>query len=1763
MSSHEVPRRRRVLRRLGRVALWLVALSFLLRLALVPGLPFALERVGAARGLDVTLEDLRLSVLRGTLHLRGLAVRPTAEEGAGIPPTLLELDLLDFDLDLLALLRGRLRVVRAEVDGLHLRVERDAGGRIAWLAALGAEGQDGREVEGPPAPGDRDAGAGAPRLPFELVQGRLQQVRVVLRDAAVEPPVDVELELHLRAAHLGSRERPGELDLVLHSRQVCDGLSLRGSLAERDGGLAGELSLVGRGLRAGPLAPWLAALGLQPRAERWDLAAALSARVASTSPGADGRGAGLDADLGLHDLSLLADGREALALDALELNAEGVGSHSVRLELVRAAGLRVEVERLAGGELAFARLALVDAPVGASPAPRAKAPTAEATDTAPRAHDAATTPALELTRAVLEGAALRFTDHTLEPPLALELRPALELSGLVLDPARPEAQAALSLELAAPGLFESLRLSGPLRPGGERRGLELELVGRGIELSALAPLLARAGLETTFERAELQASLAARLAEQPDGSLEGACSLERLRLVAGDESLLELDALALRDAHLAADGGMRLGEVALEGLALSALRGASGELSLMGLRTRPRAAGPAPAAAREAAAAPDAAPRMRAVDSAPAPAAGAPPLALERLAVRGTRLAWRDEALAEPLELVLSDLGLELTGLALGGPPGIVGEPARLALWLRAPEHLGDLALSGSLALAPALRVALDLSGTDLTLSALAPYLAPLGLEPAFATSEGTGELRLALELAVGPDGGPLDLRLTELALRAGGIERAGLDGLDVRGLVSRPEGLSVERIVVASPRLVAERDGAGALELLGLRLLPPSATAEHSAGAELAAPPAPSTDGDEPGHGPAAPASRLRIGDLLVVGAHLGWNDRSHDPPLATALEGRVALRDLELGPGAGTTRIELFATLDGSLDRFELSGEARLDPQDFSSDLRVVLEGLRAGTLGEYIPAQLGTNLRDGRLTARWMAQAGRAEQGGRRARLAVEELEFAERGGAPLLRLARLVLDAPRIDPGGGEVRLAELALEGLELEVRRRADGGFSLLGLELGGAPASERAADERSTEAAQAPAAAAGAAPSRPALPEVWLERLALGVERLRVVDEAHPDAPPLDLRLVLESPRSQLVLSPEPESLAPLELRLVGHALPAVGEIRLDLRASPLAQEPELELELRLGGLSGAGLLALLPELAATVDGAGLEQGEFRARLAAELRARRRSPLEYDLDAGLGAELVLSEVALRPRPDAPVALGLESLRVDAALVRAARGEVHVREIEIVKPRLHARRSAQGLAVAGLVLRPRAPGEAAPDRAPDAAPAPPARAPAPAGEVRIDRLVAHGIDVEFTDDSVEPALHLPLADLDLEVAGITTRALAEPVPIRFRASLAAGEVPLASRVRGAPPALRPAFGELATSGSLSLFPAPEGWVKLELFGFELANLRGLAAAAGVELTDGLYDARLDVRLAGERGLRVTLDNTFADLALSEAPNGPIARLLSLPAPLEAVLFLLRNAAGEHRIPLRFGIGAEGPSVAGLTAAAVGTLSRVIADAVASSPLRVLGGVTNVTGLGGLLGGGEAAAEPLADLEFEPATSILGDRARAALEGLAGRLRSDRRLVLVLGSALGAEDVAHVERFANPAPEDVRSLAEGLRARRSALRAERAELAERTRAELAAGRAQAAEVAAARLGALDEDLGRLESALDELLDLLRPGAERRRERRTREAAAALADRRLAAAWELLVALGGPEVVERIEVRRPRASDAPRAGAGIVSLGTRRR
>jgi hypothetical protein len=121
-------------------------------------------------------------------------------------------------------------------------------------------------------------------------------------------------------------------------------------------------------------------------------------------------------------------------------------------------------------------------------------------------------------------------------------------------------------------------------------------------------------------------------------------------------------------------------------------------------------------------------------------------------------------------------------------------------------------------------------------------------------------------------------------------------------------------------------------------------------------------------------------------------------------------------------------------------------------------------------------------------------------------------------------------------------------------------------------------------------------------------------------------------------------------------------------------------------------------------------------------------------------------------------------------------------------------------------------------------------------------------------------------------------------------------------------------------------------------------------------------------------------------------------------------------------------------------------------------------------------------------------------------------------------------------------LANPSPADCATIAEQIRGRKRSLSQSRQELATAARAQLASGASADAEMNMEKLRAVDRELAAAEDALDRVYDLLRPGADRQADRRTRAAALVIAQQRLDAVRAALLTIGGPGLDQRVRVTR---------------------
>ena len=366
--------------------------------------------------------------------------------------------------------------------------------------------------------------------------------------------------------------------------------------------------------------------------------------------------------------------------------------------------------------------------------------------------------------------------------------------------------------------------------------------------------------------------------------------------------------------------------------------------------------------------------------------------------------------------------------------------------------------------------------------------------------------------------------------------------------------------------------------------------------------------------------------------------------------------------------------------------------------------------------------------------------------------------------------------------------------------------------------------------------------------------------------------------------------------------------------------------------------------------------------------------------------------------------------------------------------------------------------------------------------------------------------------------------------------------------------------MRPVFDELVAWGRLELTPFPVGWVKASLSTFELQALRGPSAQAGVRIASGILDSGIEVTFRGrEESTLVDSTHTFQRLSLDDS-EGFIAGTLGLPAPLDAALWVLRDDAGQHRIPLSYEIDPDDMSAQGIQQASYAAIGSVLTDAIKRAPFRIAGtftgAATTVTDFIGITSSDEIVALEPARLSFVAGDVALPHGLDEQVAPLIEELNDDDRLVAVLRHELGGGDVERVSVFANPDRDDAILLATRLRLNKARLTRRRGELAAELRAELALGRNDRAPELKEALRDFDTEIGNTERAIDNLCNHLRPYADYGRGSRTRQACRVLGRQRLDAVRLALLRAGIPP--DRIERRRANFRPIDELDGGVVTV-----
>jgi hypothetical protein len=1303
----------------------------------------------------------------------------------------------------------------------------------------------------------------------------------------------------------------------------------------------------------------------------------------------------------------------------------------------------------------------------------------------------------------------------------------------------------LQVTFSAPELLRSLSLrDAALTLGGAGTAVRGSLDVAGLRPVRLLPALAARGL--AWPAAGLDAAL------RFDAELGDAITAELadVQLAGGDERFA-LAAVRVRDLRHGPDG-INLAEVALDGPQLSLLRTEDGALGLAGLRFR----APTPAV-----------PEGPGATAAPFVAPSWPRLRIGHASWRGALLQFTDASMSPPATLALGDTRLQLDALTLGA----VAPPGRFVLSTSLTDAIGALRLEAELTPSEdLLRSTLQLTGDGITARALTPWLAAAGLAPTLQD----GSLRLLAEASVQctPTGMLVRTNVSNVALVDGEQPLLRVRSLRGDGLRLDAEGLDLGDWRLGEPFVAFVQNDDATLALLGLCTLPspapPSGPVTTTSPAPT--PTIPAGNANAPtAPGPNPPS--LRHGALAIERGSVQLRMPGRSEPLQLQFDTSVG-RSADVGASLPVTATVQVA---GIVRTLRLRADIAPGPS-WRVRGEVDAEGLRGDELAGLLPADVRCTLHDGAFHATIEAMAmpsgdGASDDGLRCELGAVRLLDR----GEELFALDQLTLPMPSL--GRDRVHLGQLAARGLR-GLCTVTDDGTHVAGLLLL-APSAGGSAPPAPTPTPAEPAGVAAAptpappAPTSVRLPLLRLDGASFELERLVVRDRRNVDGEPLMLTGALRAePFTARLDGP-----SPLRLQLTAAAAPLCRAFAAELSIEPYAVAPTIDGTLRLAGVAPKRLVAVLPSLAAHMQGTA-DDLAATATLHARLDLKRRDGRMLDLGRAIAGELSLVDITVVDRSGGGAnERTLAKIGEVDVVLRAfdpVTGDLLLRAVHVDDVQLAATRTVDGLELLGLRLAATPPPAAA---NPPAAKARPTARATPS-EFAIDDLQVAGLSIDLRDETTSPPTHLPFADIELELERFTTRGFREPLPWQFRAAIRGGPVALEKRVvrssllsglvGSAGAAVlgrsdqheteqRPLVDEIRVRGELQLFPAPIGRIVTDITALELPAFRGLAKVAGVELTDGLLDHGSTLVLRGDDGLDLESSTVMTWLSLREPPGGPISTYLRLPAPLDTVLFLLRNDADEQRLPLRVRIAGHAANRGEVAQAAVDALVAVIADAVASAGKRAGGMLTGAIGLGGDNKVPDLTAQwPFAAGDPLPAT--------AGAAALLAVLRADPTLELVLVHELGDGDLARAATLASPPPAAIRATIASLRQRRLELLDQRARLAPAVVAAYDAGKAHEARSSQQQLARLDLELGELERSLDQALGMLGDDSPRQQRRRAAAAAMALGQKRLAAVVAALRQAAPELPAAQIQVRRPRGvpvADLPQGG--VVRAMLRRR
>ncbi len=1755
-ASGPRPNRWAVIRRR---AVWTIfsmaGILLVLRIALIFIFPAVLEHVLGYYHLTAGYQEIKLDVLGGDAEIWGLTIRPI-QGGAKV----MHIEYCHGNISIVNLFRGRLYIRRAVADGADLFVRRQADGNCPLLNALLSSA---RQQAKAPAVHPPTATSISLAAPLHMEAFRLEHLRVHLIDHSVTPVVRLAITMNVRVSHLGQRHGATQFRLDLWSAAVVDVLHMSGTLTTHANSLLAQCHILMRGLHLQPTSGYLAALNFRPGKAGLSLRgqSTLALRVIPSKTSAQA----LAAVFTLRQVQLNSGGRPALGLDNLVARGQ-LAQHLADIRDLTISGLTIHAGRGQNGLFHFAglevlrRIATAGGTLVNPAKPRVASRQAGKSKLRQIPHAMPETAShpyqYAIDRLNIHGFKVVFDDQGITPNTHLKLNlntlEAVSTGGL---PGTAGETLMISGSGALPGIAAAVNISGDMKPFARTRTLKLHLAATAITAGALAPYLSAAGLKSELKSASFNADFSATATTAPDGTTAASFHLDHLTYRDGTNTLCDFKRIDIDRARInAATGRWEIGSCTIIGPAFDFSRTPSGVYTVLGMQilgsgTRQPALPPAV--------------------KAPTPPHGGgtmnppPRLQINHFQWSGIRIGFDDHHARPATRIGISHAGLMLHNfmldLAAGSP---ARHPGLFKAWLDAP---GLIHLNAAGSIGPgknSLITSMQVHGTNINLRPLTPYLKGLGILPQLTQ----GTLAGSLGAKVALHGGRLtgSVQVSDLALRQAGQELAAVQKFQVSNIAAARHDLTIQRVRIVKPFLQVTRLTTGNLSLCGINLLPVPATAPAVAIANAPVAPPPTTP------------LRAAIGDILLSDAIVRWIDLKPAQPVNVRLHIAAVVTNAILGhrhPAMGTVQATLSAK--GVAGAMNLGGTFAVPVSGLSAHLHLLATRLQAQVINTYLPSGITFAPKDQSIAALLHIHLQRSQDGSIRGQAGISNLQVRAAPGTAaaqtLLFAPDLMVNFTRINPA--RHRLAVNALQAHIQTIYLARRGHFwSVCGLHIGG--------KVRTRPLAHVAATTPHVFSILPAqLPLITLQHLQWRMDHV-VVAGLLPHRQALQIsNLKLHNTAPVLCLGEAPARQPAVALQLTGTLDGIARHVALAFRLKPFANHPRAAVNMAITGLRGPGLAEAVPALPRYFAVKALRTGTLTASASISLRLDRRSPLDFNLAQPFSASAIISGIAFRDTPHGPVMAGIENISADKITVDPAHFSIAVPMLNIRKLTLRITHDATGLGVAGLPLNM----QKTPPLVANHVLAPrvhPALQPAGTRpwQLLIQRTVISGIDARYIDQTCTPPVEIPLNGLEAQIFNLGTTPLTAHIPLRYNLIAYAGAVgnptmgvkvpstttkPVAGKSIGKitpPPHVakaKPLFAQFSSNGQVYLYPHLQGWARAALNGMSLAELAPLAKKYGVTLGGGTLDNSSDIRFHADHRMNLHTKLVFSNLNLSEPPHGALARLLHLPTPVNVAIAAIEAPDGSITLPLSVPISAGHISQSAITGQLIGDLVQVVAVGIASSPLKVAGGLASLFASGKL----QAVKKPPIVLHFAPGSPTITSRDWLAIGALARQLRHHSSLQVVVRQQISTADIAVAASRANPTKRQCLELIAALEAQANRLMSQRRQQLGQLRGELAIRLSDSAiHQGTGRLARLDTRLAHARMAINYLADMLAPGAGREASRRTRGMMITIARRRLFEIKAALLAAGFAHPNRRVHIVFPQylPAKSDRGGPATIAL-----